>query len=422
MFQSDSLSKVATKYSNALNLIDAIFALESCLQYQIVPLELFDNHLIVGMVDPKDRDTIRHISTITSSSGYSFYVQSIEAKTHQLILAAYLKLGSANSVDSTKAPQKFVAEDSFSKHPQIETALPVIDKSATLFDLPPEEINSLKRDKIDKSATLFDLPPEEINSLKRDKIDKSATLFDLPPEEINSVKEPYKKIESIAKASEKSRIVFSEPQINLLQGDNIVTSDSSIEYQTPIIDVQAQNVDKYLESFKNLPPRQLWQKLLNTILEEGTGKLCLQQNLNSGSIIYYQNEIAQSSLKKLPLDTFEAIIKEIKIMAQLPSNKLERAKKIAVKKFHNYQKVLLRIELLIGEFGEEATVQIMSGRALKIYEQKQSDKTLEQAISLGKKLEKALIKINLNQKAVPFRELENLKVIVKRIENQLNQL
>ena len=400
MFQSDSLSKVATKYSNALNLIDAIFALESCLQYQIVPLELFDNHLIVGMVDPKDRDTIRHISTITSSSGYSFYVQSIEAKTHQLILAAYLKLGSANSVDSTKAPQKFVAEDSFSKHPQIETALPVIDKSATLFDL----------------------PPEEINSLKRDKIDKSATLFDLPPEEINSVKEPYKKIESIAKASEKSRIVFSEPQINLLQGDNIVTSDSSIEYQTPIIDVQAQNVDKYLESFKNLPPRQLWQKLLNTILEEGTGKLCLQQNLNSGSIIYYQNEIAQSSLKKLPLDTFEAIIKEIKIMAQLPSNKLERAKKIAVKKFHNYQKVLLRIELLIGEFGEEATVQIMSGRALKIYEQKQSDKTLEQAISLGKKLEKALIKINLNQKAVPFRELENLKVIVKRIENQLNQL
>ena len=88
MSNSDSFSKVAADYDAVFNLIDVVFSLESCLQYQILPLELDGEHLILGMIDPRNKEAVKFVSPIIQSLGYTFHTQAIDTQTHQLVLAA----------------------------------------------------------------------------------------------------------------------------------------------------------------------------------------------------------------------------------------------------------------------------------------------------------------------------------------------
>ncbi len=78
-------------------LIDRIIPLEICLHHQVLPLELKDELLTIGMVNSKDRHTIDFLRPIVSSQGYYFRIESIDAQTHQLVLSAYLKRPAAPS-------------------------------------------------------------------------------------------------------------------------------------------------------------------------------------------------------------------------------------------------------------------------------------------------------------------------------------
>ena len=171
-----------------------------------------------------------------------------------------------------------------------------------------------------------------------------------------------------------------------------------------------------------MPSKQLLYKLLAIVSQKETGELDLQQHHHYGRIVYSYNGSAQSAIEKLPLIVFEEINQELKKIAKLPLKKIVKTQKVAVYKNYQGVKILLTINFTLGKFGEEAKVQILKGKALQLHEQKQSDKTLDRAIDLGQKLEKALKRITLRQQSLSVSELNSLKTVIKKIEQQIELL
>jgi type II secretory ATPase GspE/PulE/Tfp pilus assembly ATPase PilB-like protein len=452
MSQSDFLSKAAADYAAAFELIDIVFSLECCLRYQVLPLELSDGHLIVGMVNPKDKEALQEISPIVNSFDYSFHIQSIDAQIHQSVLVAYLKQGNlkksfsqvaadSSQIIATPSQEKNISEHHVSQHsldytgtlidipPEHHVSQQSLDHTGTLIDIPPE--HHVSQQSLDHTGTLIDIPPE--HHVSQQSLDYTGTLIDIPPEQIQNSSIPSlhdrptfivnNNSEIAPKNQENLQLFFSEPQINNITNQKNKFDNSPIILdRNQIFNVKNNYFDKPLDYFKNSPPNILWQELLSRILAKGIGRLYLQQHHNYGRIICSQDGIVQSSLDKVAIAVFEGVIKEIKMLAKLPLTKLDKPKKVAIQKFYNSERILLRIEFLIGQFGEEITLQVLRGQALQFYEQRQVSKNLDQAIYLGQKLEKTLKKMRMCQGSVDTSDLSALKVIMRQVEKQLKLL
>ncbi len=407
MSQSNSLFNVAAQYKAAFNLIDVVFPLELCLHYQILPLELSSNHLILGMVDPKDKETIKYVTPIIEALGYRFHIQYIDTQIHQLVLAAYLKLAPKNtsSSNSERSP-KILANSTLVESTPQEIVQKPSHNSPTLFDLPQEEITAKPSH---NSPTLFDIPKEAVENFSEQNIHERATFI---VENKNKVNREVP-----------SQILFSEPQINNIEfhHNTFVETKPQLD-RNQVLDISTNNLDRPTEQLKSLPPELLWSELLARILSEGIGRLYLQKHDRCGRIICSNNGVIQFSLDNVAFSLFESIIKEIKKMAKMPLTVLKKNQKFAIQKYYNHERILLRLEFFVGKFGEEITIQVLRGQALRFYEQRQADKTIEQAIYLGQKLEKTLKKIRKCQSAADVVDLSSLKAIMRQVEKQLDLL
>ena len=608
MSNSDHFSKVAADYDAVFNLIDVVFSLESCLQYQILPLELDGEHLILGMIDPRDKEAVKFVSPIIQSLGYTFHTQAIDTQTHQLVLAAYLK-SSPNDTsprEQVEAKQQ-TSSDKIEGQSQGETLDHATNNSATLFDIPeefkakygqgsdatlvdipndfkteqnegsdatlvdipeefkakygqgsdatlvdipndfkteqnegsdaslvdiPEEFkakygqgsdatlvdipdeaiaqqngadfvdiseesiaaklidslgnlnssisaqeNQNKADTNDpsNSATLFELPEEIVQSLQDlNKQNDSATLFERPEEIvqkfqaaehpgesaeiIKSPEEPELKINSelnqeysrdqevpltlndkidepikpMSKKELKSnqtmvidsaeleqlKIYSSTPQLNNLK----INTDEKNSDRQSVTSAQNPKLEADNEILSNSNPEILWQQLLGKIVSGQIDKLYFQHKENFGSILSGHSGAVSPLLDKLDIAVFEAIVNQIKVMAKLPLKKLDKYRKVAIPKLYNKDRVLLRVEFFPSRHGEEITMQMLQGEALRFYEQRQADRTMEQAISLSQKLEKALGKMTRYQGSIELNDLKTLNTIVDKIGEKLQSL
>ena len=532
MSNSDHFSKVAADYDAVFNLIDVVFSLESCLQYQILPLELDGEHLILGMIDPRDKEAVKFVSPIIQSLGYTFHTQAIDTQTHQLVLAAYLK----SSPNDTSPREQVEAKQQTSSgntegQSQDEPLDHATNNSATLFDIPEEfkakygqgsdatlvdipdeaiaqqngadfvdiseesiaaklidslgnlnssisaQENQNKADTNDpsNSATLFELPEEIVQSLQDlNKQNDSATLFERPEEIvqkfqaaehpgesaeiIKSPEEPELKINSelnqeysrdqevpltlndkidepIKPRSKKElksnqtmvidsaeleqlKIYSSTPQLNNLK----INTDEKNSDRQSVTSAQNPKLEADNEILSNSNPEILWQQLLGKIVSGQIDKLYFQHKENFGSILSGHSGAVSPLLDKLDIAVFEAIVNQIKVMAKLPLKKLDKYRKVAIPKLYNKDRVLLRVEFFPSRHGEEITMQMLQGEALRFYEQRQADRTMEQAISLSQKLEKALGKMTRYQGSIELNDLKTLNTIVDKIGEKLQSL
>ncbi len=411
MSHPDSLSQITSEYEAAFKLIDVVFSLESCLHHQILPLELFDNHLVVGMVDPKNINTIQFIRPILQSLGYGFHVQAVDIQTHQLVIASYLQRSpnsDSSSVESNSSnynaadlrPGRFLEEQNKN------IPLPVGSdghSAPTLFEdyLDDEEI-------------------EEPKPLKH----HSHNLHDRPTLIVDDVKSS---LDAISFEYDNSRIFSSQPQIDNTVLNQVLTDKSAgepvIESSSSVaVDHVEEVPDKSIQGLMDLPPKLLWQELLSGAISGGIGRLFFRRLATHGHIMCSRDGVIQSSLEDVSLEVFSEVVQEIKKMAKLPLSKLKKNKKVALQKFHDGERVLLRGEFFIGEFGDEITLQVLRGQALHFYEQRQVDKTLKKAIYLGRQLEKTLRKIKMCSTSAELGDLNALKETLKQVDKRLRLL
>ena len=401
--QQTSSPEILNNQEAIFRLIDSVVSLEFCLHYQVLPLDLEDNYLTVGMINTKDKTALNFIRPIAASLNYSLEIQSITSGEHQLILAAYLKQSSL--VPSQQKNQTNKASRDMSKETMIDEQM-----------FQPAPVQS--QVSLDASLTISEIPGQKPSAPKSAKsLHERATLI-VDSEQNSESNQPPQ-----------SQIISSEPQIHKLQSVSevegvretiavplIESAQESIA--TPTIEIKEKPTKKSVGNLTDLEPKQLWQELLAKILERGIGRLYLERYPNYGRIIWSRDGVIQLSLDKVKLNVFKQIIREIKTLGKQPLSPLKKPKKVAIERIHDQERILLRLEFLVGQSGDEITIQVLRGEALEFYEQRQVEKSVEQAIYFAEKMEKTLRKIRMCANEHNVGDFSRLEAIYQEIDRQ----
>ncbi len=346
-------------------LIDSILPFEVCLYYQVLPLSVQGSRVHLGMVDPKDVSALDYVRRILGYVNCSLVPKSLDSKVHSETLSAYLKYSNSGNVKASRNP-----ENNPSNSTQLQTT-----------QLQPDT-------------------PDNQNS-------KSSLVYSPAGNLVRTE-------EQIATAS----------RLNIPQVMKTATVGESVS-ELPVLEVKAVYLDKDLEYLAHLPPNQLQQELLARVLQEGIGRLYFERQLQTGRIIWSQNGVVKSVLSNVSEPLFQSTLNEFKRLVNLSLIPVKEPKQVEILRSHENADLLLRLRIMPGVNGEEATLQVLRGAALKFYQQQQIVGLSRDALRLAHQLEYKLSQIERNARINPSlmpTELESLPMLNKlmlKVQRQL---
>lgn len=149
-----------------------------------------------------------------------------------------------------------------------------------------------------------------------------------------------------------------------------------------------------------LPPDRLLPALLAQVLSSGIGRLFFERREKHGSIVYSQDGVRQSVLDSLPIDLFQDTLDRLKLFMDLdgvprpdtstqPKDQQESDSEF----LYRDERVLLRLRVMPGNYGEEATLQVLRGKAMEFYQEKKLEEWSRAARSSAKLLKFLVRKI-----------------------------
>jgi len=107
----------------------------------------------------------------------------------------------------------------------------------------------------------------------------------------------------------------------------------------------------------------------------------------------------------LPLSVFQGVLNELKRMASLPiTTTLTEPKQVEKECLYRKKRLLLRLRVMPGMYGEEGTLQVLRGAALKFYEQQQLARLSRDALGISQQLS---YKLHELQERLLFTQDEN---------------
>ncbi|GAB4241636.1 MAG: hypothetical protein Kow0049_30410 [Stanieria sp.] len=329
-----------TNPARIFELIDALLPVRYCLSHKVVPLELSQKCLTLGMVNPEQNDTLEEIHSLCRNRVESFHLQPIEAHTHQLILSAYIQ-HSRQSRSRIAIPKQ-----------------PIQERPTLIIDA-PEQL------------------PTIANQVNASPSESTGTL--LQPNQFQNI---------------------------------------------TLLEVKARYLSAPVEFLATLPPQVLWQELLGRVLEQGIGRLYFERLPNCGRVVWSQNGALKLSFDSLELKIFQGVLVEFKKFAGLPTIPLAKVQQGELERCYQQEKLLIRWRIHPGEYGEEATIQILRGKALELYQRRQIKEWEEQALDLAKKLAQKLQQIREFKQNNPLTlaHLASLQQIERKIKRQLDLL
>ena len=183
-----------------------------------------------------------------------------------------------------------------------------------------------------------------------------------------------------------------------------------------------------VEVLPTLPPKKLLEELLARVLAGGIGRLYLERQPYHGKILWSQNGVLQSVLEKLPLFVYQGVLNELKRFASLPMLTLTEPKQ--VEKEYQYQQdhLLLRVRVMPGMHGEQATLQVLRGAALKFYQQQQLTRISDDATVISQQLRSKLHELqrrflfNSNLNSKQLKVVAALNPLLDKLDSQIKIL
>jgi type II secretory ATPase GspE/PulE/Tfp pilus assembly ATPase PilB-like protein len=364
----DNAKELDRKLEQTFELIDSFLSLRHCLFYQVLPLELNDNCLTLGMVNLENQQALNYLEFLVTERNYSLNKKQIDWRTFQSIVLAY----SSHSRINRPEKNKIESDDSETKISRsIEQLKTKLATKNPLQDRPTLIISSPKKLNIENSNSLS---IEKDSSVLEEKTDKSVV-------------------------------------------------DRSLE-NIPSLEVQAIYLEAPAEFLTTLSPQLLWRELLGRMLGVGVGKLRFERQQNFGCITLSQNGVTQLSIDKLDLQLFQGVLSEFKYLAKLPISSVRELRRGELLRCYKQEKLLLSWQISPSQFGEEAMLHVLRGNALKFYQQKQMDDIGEQALQLAKTLESKLNQIQAlrEMNSAPIRQLTSLRQVQTNISLYLRSL
>lgn len=261
-------------------------------------------------------------------------------------------------------------------------------------------------------------------------------------------KNPSKPVSSIPKPSsspinDRMTLIVDNPQEQILKDESALPDStgestsllSSAQSQSapshpslldslPKLEVHSPYLSRPMQSLGQLRPQNLVSELLGRVLIGGIGRLYFERKPNYGRIIWSQEGILKSVLEGVMLSVFQGTIDELKRMAHLPTMTIEKTKKVEIARSYHGEQVLLRLEFMRSEYGEEATVQVLRGTALQFYHQQRMDKLGQDALQLAQQLERKLKQIRARHRftEVPVKALPEIRELLDKLQQQLDSI
>lgn len=399
-FQDDVASRLNVE--QMFILIGGVLPFEACLYYQVLPLFLDGSRLSLGMVNPQDAPAIDYVRRIVAYHHYSLVPRQISSDALQATLSAYLNYAGKQA---PPPPGGFPTMPRVSGRARAEQSIdPNMQK--TLVVDSPEEL----------SPPAVKLPPD------------SPAPPPQMPFKPGSPERPPRGFQFVEEAPSPSPQEHRHNPQAAASKDAPVPTVPPLLHPIPTLDLPAQYLTSPIEVLANLPPKEMLQELLARVLHGGIGRLYFERQPQAGRILWSQNGVLQSVIHRLELDVFQSIIHELKLMTNLPLIPVQTSKQVEVERLYRQNRLLLRFKFMANGGGEEATLQVLRGAALKFYQQQQLARLERDALSIAKQLQIKVNEIRDRATMEPSIMRDKLEVLpalsslLKHIEQQLNGL
>ena len=388
-YQPQAVERFSRDTEQMFRLIDSILPFEACLYYQFLPLALEGKHLKLGMVTPQDTSALDYARHILAYLNCSLKTEKIDAQEHQALLSAYL-----NYTHTCSSARKQASKKDY-KVARSEQATFILDDSQASNGEPSEQS--------DDAVTRTTSQPlgENTNqsALAAEQTPKSNS--DSPLAQENEVLEAFP-----------STAVTAVPKVSPSAGILLP------------LEVKALYLSKSIEFIATLPPQQLLHELLGRVLIGGIGRLYLERQADQGRILWSQDGVLQCVLEGLTLSVFQGVMIELKRIFNLPLLPLQQPKQVEIERRHQQEELLLRLRVMPGTHGEEATLQVLRGVALKFYQRQQLEKLGQEALTLAQQLQRKLndIRDRSYRYPMPLEALPALNQLLGGLDQQLEEL
>ncbi len=396
-------------------LIDGALPFEACLYYQVLPLFLDGSHLNLGMVSSDDAAASDYVRRMISYLNYSLVPREISSEALQTALSAYLHHTGKQSIALPKSPA--TQNNHYTRPPARSRTNQQIDHNLqpTFIVDSPDDLNLIE---VVRASQPLSAPPN--------------IPFEPPPPaiEVKELKQPEPKQPEPKQPLDPSPSASSDPSaLSAVEEENSPPQVPPALYgEVPTLDIQAQHLTSALEVLATFPPKQLLQELLGRVLLGGIGRLYFERQPQHGRILWSQNGVLQSVVDKLELDVFQGLINELKRMTQLPMLPVEKPRQIEIERVYQQTRLLLRFRFMPVANGEEATVQVLRGAALKFYQQQQLTNLGRDALGIARQLQQKVSEIRRRShsdpslSSSPIDSLLDLNQLLHSIEEQLDDL
>ena len=338
--------------TQAFGLIDRILPFEACLYHEIMPLLLENRTLYLGMVTLTDVSALDYTRKILSFLNYTLISQIISTDLHRQVLSQYLQFkGQADLAveDQTVfyepeqcAPQRSSAIQASS--PSSFSPCPSIDRETLIVET-PEAIDDWLMDLVKPVVKLA------VKEVRHPIIDRRS-VDDLT---------------LIQSATDRCQSLISTPASPPL-------SPSGEALQ--ILAVKTTYADASPKILQGLDSTELLENLLGRVLTSGIGRLYFESQSDSGRVLSSTNGILQSLIESFPIARFESLIWALKNLMKVRPEPVTEPVQVEIERWHENDRLLLRLRLMPQwegreVVGEDATLQILRGAALRFYQQRQ---------------------------------------------------
>ncbi|MGD1905394.1 MAG: hypothetical protein ACFB0C_05290 [Leptolyngbyaceae cyanobacterium] len=363
-------------------LIDSILPFEACLYYQILPLMIEGSRLVMGMVNPYDQAAEEYMKRQLAFINYSITTRTVSSEWHRDLLSKYL----SHSAKTRQPPP---------------TAKPSVVKATT---------NKSKPAKPPSSPKQTPKPPPDIHATY-------PTFIVDQPDELEDVAPVLQKTPppSQPSGSDNASVTPSAPQ-------------PAAEHpgHAPLhLQVDERHKAAAETDLAQLQPKELMQALMSKVLGEGIGRLYFERKAESGRILWSRDGVLQAVLRDVNPMVFQGVINELKLLTHLSLISVRKPRQVEIERLYQETRILLRFRVMPGTHGEEATLQVLRGTALKFYQQQQIDKLGRDALDAAQTLQRRLNEIrDRARQSLDFNltRSETLPAIVQMLKQMESQV
>ena len=398
-------------------LIEGILPFEACLYYQVLPLSIEGSSLNLGMVNSDDTKAADYVRRQVSYINCSIVSRPISSDWHREILSKFLSHSAKNRQASQFSQPKSKAKSS------------PFEDQPTLVVSAPTEIIENPREQIKTSAKTA------ANNHQPNGVQAPPSLDDQPenaqPIEEQPIKANPAESAGAHTAEETHQAAASRPPLTIELGEETSPAESSSPRLSSNTDRQSEEtVPESRFDPSQSTPKELTQVLLKQLItQEGIGRLYLERQNIACRILWSKDGVVQSVFDNISTQLFQGVINELKRMMSLSLIPVRKPKQIEIERIHNQKRILLRFRVMPGDNGEEATLQILRGAALRFYQQQQMDNLGRDALGVAQDLQqriddlRAKAQRNLDvQDDTKQKTLPAIMNMLKQMEQQLNDI